>query len=284
MTAIIENASVRAIGASVICEGDLGLPPTIRAGWSCSPTAAAAAGTARGTVSSPGCSSSAGLATLLIDLLTPDEEARRQRGRRTCASTSACSPDGWSATSTGSRAGPRPATLPIGSSAPAPAAAPRWWRPQRARRCRGRRVARRPARPGGRGSAARVRADAAHRRRPRHAGHRDEPGGDGADARARGARNRARRDAPVRGAGHARQVARLAGDWFVRYLTRKERDAGLSPPLCRGCERWRGWGDHPLERRDSRPWRRRRPSSSAARAIAGRRRHCWWPPWRTASC
>ena len=66
--------------------------PSRRPGWWCSPTAAAAAGRARATSSSPGCCSAAGLGTLLLDLLTPEEE----RGPRRTSSTSSCSPTGWS--------------------------------------------------------------------------------------------------------------------------------------------------------------------------------------------
>jgi putative phosphoribosyl transferase len=43
-------------------------------GWCCSPTAAAAAATARATVTSPASSRRPALATVLADLLTPEEE------------------------------------------------------------------------------------------------------------------------------------------------------------------------------------------------------------------
>ena len=50
-----------------------------------------------------------GLATLLIDLLTPEEEARRRAHARSCASTSTCSPAAWSARPTGCRPAARAA-------------------------------------------------------------------------------------------------------------------------------------------------------------------------------
>ena len=195
---------------------------------SCSPTAAAAAGTARATATSPRCCSDAGLGTLLIDLLTAEEERGRRAHRAPAVRHRPAGPRGWSAATDWLAEQDRRRALPLGyfgASTGAGGGAGGGGGAARKRR-RGR-LARRPARPGRDPRCARrPRPDAADRRRRRRAGDRAEPR---RRSRSSAARSElqivARRDAPVRGAGRARRGrAAGAGLWFERHLEPPERE------------------------------------------------------------
>ena len=145
----------------------------------------------------------AGLATLLLDLLTPEEERDRANvfDIPLLASRLSFAAD-WSLAA--------PETAP---------SADRLFRREHRRRGgadggggsafagAGDRVARRAPRSRRSRSAARHRAHPADRRRPRYAGHRTEPHGLRSAASDEGAGHRAGRRPSVRGAGHARRGA-----------------------------------------------------------------------------
>ena len=205
----------------------------MRAGWWCSSTAAAAAGTARVTSSSRPALNRAGLGTLLVDLLTPDEELSRANvfnvallAARLAAITrwlcdqpgTAAVPLGYFGASTGTAAALVAATATRGSRSPpsCPAAA---------------------AGPGGRAAGPGPGAHPAHRGRRGHDGPRPQPAGPGAAEVREPARRRSRRHPPVPRAGSPQP-----GDGPGRRLVRpplrpggRHRGGGLRarPSACR---------------------------------------------------
>ena len=186
----------------------------------CSPTAAAAAGTARATASSPRVLREAGLATLLVDLLT------RRRGGRGRSYTAhlrfdiGLLADRLVGATDWLGAQRRTAGCRSATSGPAPAAGRPWWRrPRGPARCGA--VVSRGGRPdlAGAGPAACAAPTLLIVGGDDEPVHRPEPAGPRpARAAERGAGDRPRGVAPVRGAGDAGGGRPAGADWFSRHL------------------------------------------------------------------
>ena len=191
----------------------------------CSPTAAARADSARATCRSRACCRSAGLATLLFDLLTEREALRpRERVRHRPARPAAARRDAIRRGGRSRSAGPRRRLLRRVHRAAAAlcAAAERRGRDRRGR------VARRPARPGGGPPGGGDGADAARRRRPGSASCSSSTSRPPPSCAATTSSPSSRRDAPVRGARRAR-AGRATRRRLVRRVPRVKtiRDATL---------------------------------------------------------